>query len=136
MSQGTIEKPVLAHYPASPSKLQTYTGAVSRTQQELPTAPVQLSSYPSQLHSRPVQGSHQDRTYFVSQHLTLRREKCCTQNACRNSAGLSASCRVQRLADSGADRGGASQALCTNPPVPFCRCRGADWFTRKFGARS
>lgn len=63
--QGTVQKPVLAHYPASPSKR---THAVSKTQQELPTTSIQLSSYPSQLPSHSVQGSYQDRTfYFVSQ---------------------------------------------------------------------
>lgn len=124
------------HIAWHPQENFKHTQAVSKTQQELPTTAIQLSSYPSQLPSWPVQGSHQDRTlYFLSQHAATLQGEVLHAKTCRNPAGVTASFRVKRLASSGAHWGGASQALCSNPPVPFCRCRGTDWFTTKFGAR-
>lgn len=123
IQQGTAQKPVLAYYSASPSKLQTYTRCLQNTSGTTHnTITAQFLPITTALLFCAVLTPGLDLLFCVPACCYFA-EKCCTQKTRRNPAGVTASCRVKRLANSGAPWAGACRALLQQPTCPFLQRR-------------
>lgn len=91
-------------------------------------------------HNRPpcsVQCSHQDRTfYFVSQHVaTLQGEVLHAKKLSGTQQESLPPAESRDWLTAGLAEPGLAEHSRSSLPVPFYRCRGADQFMRKSGAR-
>lgn len=120
MQRGTVQKPVLAYYSPSPSKLQTYTCCLQNTAGTTHnTITAQILPVTTALPFCAVLTPGQDLLFCVPACCHFAGRSAARKKTLRNSAGVTASCRVKRLANSRARWAGACRALSQQPTCPF-----------------
>lgn len=136
IQRGTVQKPVLAYYSASPSELQTYTCCLQNTAGTTRnTITAQFLSVTTALPFCAVLTRGQDLLFCVPAccHFAGRsaaRKKLTETQYHSLPHAESRDCLTVGLAEQG-----LAEHSCSSLPVPFYRCRGADWFMKESGAR-